>query len=349
MLFILGLSVLSCTFRGINVIFVWHSSLSSEAFSMKKISRVVKQAEEQKSATASIDRQIRAYLNYLRLEKNLSSNTLTSYKFDFAKYRSFLMSAEIQTASVVSEEHISKFLAVLHRGNLSARSAARTLSTIRGFHRYLLGEEEVLDDPTQIIESPKQEKKLPDVLSIFEVDEILKMPDTSNRLGIRDRAMLETLYATGIRVSELVNLKQSNLMIEDGLILVYGKGSKERLVPIGRPARQWIEEYQKQSRVHLVKSGMSQDALFLNVRGTKLTRDMIRKLVEKYTLAAGIKKKVHPHTFRHSFATHLLEGGADLRVVQEMLGHADISTTQIYTHIDREYLKEVHRTFHPRG
>ena len=316
---------------------------------MKTISRMVKQAAVQNAAAVHIDRQIHAYLNFLRLEKNLSPNTITSYKFDFAKYRSFLISAKIQTASLVSEEHISNFLAVLHRGNLSPRSAARTLSTIRGFHRYLLGEDEGLDDPTQIIDSPKQEKNLPDVLSIFEVNEILKKPDTSSRLGIRDRAMLETLYATGIRVSELVNLKQSNLMIEDGLILVYGKGSKERLVPIGRPARQWIKEYQKQSRVHFAKSGRSQDALFLNVRGTKLTRDMIRKLVEKYTLAAGIKKKVHPHTFRHSFATHLLEGGADLRVVQEMLGHADISTTQIYTHIDREYLKEVHRTFHPRG
>ena len=316
---------------------------------MKTRSRIVKQAVEQKSATTNLDRQIHNYLDFLRLEKNLSPNTLTSYKFDFAKYRSFLIYAGIQIASAVSEEHISKFLAVLHREKLSPRSVARTLSTIRGFHRYLLGEEEVKDDPTQIIDSPKQEKNLPDVLSIFEVDEILKQPDTSNRLGIRDRAMLETLYATGIRVSELVNLKQSNLMIDDGLILVYGKGSKERLVPIGRSARQWIEEYQKQSRVHLAKTNKSQDVLFLNVRGTRLTRDMIRKLVEKYSSAAGIGKKIHPHTFRHSFATHLLEGGADLRAVQEMLGHADISTTQIYTHIDREYLKEVHRTFHPRG
>ena len=316
---------------------------------MKTRSHIVKQAAEQKSATTNLDRQIHNYLDFLRLEKNLSPNTLTSYKFDFAKYRSFLIYAGIQIASAVSEEHISKFLAVLHREKLSPRSVARTLSTIRGFHRYLLGEEEVKDDPTQIIDSPKQEKNLPDVLSIFEVDEILKQPDTSNRLGIRDRAMLETLYATGIRVSELVNLKQSNLMIDDGLILVYGKGSKERLVPIGRSARQWIEEYQKQSRVHLAKTNKSQDVLFLNVRGTRLTRDMIRKLVEKYSSAAGIGKKIHPHTFRHSFATHLLEGGADLRAVQEMLGHADISTTQIYTHIDREYLKEVHRTFHPRG
>ena len=309
----------------------------------------MKQAAEQKFTISNLDRQIRNYLDYLRLEKNLSQNTLASYKFDFTKYRRFLISAGIQTASAVLEEHISKFLAVLHREMLSPRSVARTLSTVRGFHRYLLGEEVVKDDPTQIIDSPKQEKNLPDVLNIFEVDEILKQPDTSSRLGIRDRAMLETLYATGIRVSELVNLAQSNLMIEDGLILVYGKGSKERLVPIGRSARQWIEEYQKQSRVHLARTGKSQDFLFLNVRGTKLTRDMIRKLVDKYSLAAGIGKKVHPHTFRHSFATHLLEGGADLRAVQEMLGHADISTTQIYTHIDREYLKEVHRTFHPRG
>ena len=236
---------------------------------MKTISRTVQHAAEKKSAVITLDIQIRNYLDFLRLEKNLSFNTLTSYKFDFAKYRNFLVSAGIQTAAAVSEEHISKFLALLHRENLSPRSMARTLSTIRGFHRFLLGEEEVRDDPTQIIDSPKQEKNLPDVLSIFEIDEILKQPDTSHRLGIRDRAILETLYATGVRVSELVNLKQSNLMIEDGLILVFGKGSKERLVPIGRSARQWIEEYQKQSRVHLAKTGKSQDVLFLNVHGNK--------------------------------------------------------------------------------
>jgi len=316
---------------------------------MKTTSHILKRASEEKSARTNLDRQLRTYLDFLRLEKNLSPNTMISYRFDFAKYRSFLLSAGIRTAAAISEDSISKFLAVLHRERLSPRSVARTLSTIRGFHRFLLGEEEVKDDPTQIIDSPKQEKNLPEVLNIVEVDEILKQPDTSSRLGLRDRAILETLYATGIRVSELVNLKQANFLIEDGLVLVYGKGSKERFVPIGHSARQWIEEYQKRSRVHLVKTGKSQDMLFLNVRGTKLTRDMIRKLVEKYTSAAGIGKKVHPHTFRHSFATHLLEGGADLRAVQEMLGHADISTTQIYTHIDREYLKEVHRTFHPRG
>jgi integrase/recombinase XerD len=316
---------------------------------MKIKSRLVKQAVEQKAAITDLDRQIRNYLDFLRLEKNLSSNSLTSYKFDFAKYRKFLISTGINAASEVTEEHISKFLSVLYKSNLSPRSVARILSTIKGFHRYLLGEEEVIDDPTQVIDSPKQEKNLPEVLSIAEVDDMLEQPDTSDQLGVRDRAILETLYATGIRVSELVNLTQSNLMFNDGLILVYGKGSKERLVPIGRSARQWIEKYQKQSRVHLAKTGKSLDVLFLNVHGRKLTRDMIRKLVEKYCLAAEIPKKIHPHTFRHSFATHLLEGGADLRAVQEMLGHADISTTQIYTHIDREYLKEVHRTFHPRG
>jgi integrase/recombinase XerD len=308
-----------------------------------------KKTAERKSASTDIDRQIRNYLEFLRFEKNLAQNTIKSYEFDFIKYRDFIAKSGIRTASEISEEHISKFLASLHSRNLTPRSVARTLSTIRGFHRYLLGEEDVRDDPTQIIDTPKQEKNLPEVLSISEVDKILNQPDTSGRLGIRDRALLETLYATGIRVSELVNLKQSNLMVDDGLILVYGKGSKERLVPIGHSAQRWIREYQKQSRVHIAKAGRSQDYLFLNIRGTRLTRDMIRRIVEKYSASAEIGKKVHTHTFRHSFATHLLEGGADLRAVQEMLGHADISTTQIYTHIDREYLKEVHRTFHPRG
>jgi len=168
-------------------------------------------------------------------------------------------------------------------------------------------------------------------------------------LGIRDRAILETLYATGIRVSELVNLKQANLMVDEELILVYGKGSKERLIPIGKSARHWISQYQKNARPFYAKKQKSLDVLFLNVRGTKMTRQAIWNIIRGYASAAGIKKEVHPHTLRHSFATHLLEGGADLRAVQEMLGHADISTTQIYTHIDREYLKEVHRTFHPRG
>ncbi len=316
---------------------------------MKTKSRIIKKKTEEKTAITELDRQIRNYFDFLRFEKNLSQQTLVSYKFDFQKYRNFLLSKGIANAAQINEEHISAFISSLHNRNLSARSAARTISAVRGFHRFLISEDEVKDDPTQIIELPKQEKTLPEVLSISEIDEILKQPDTNDRLGVRDRAMMETLYATGIRVSELVNLKQSNLMFDEGTILVFGKGSKERLVPIGSSARFWIGEYQKKARIHLTKSGKSEDYLFLNIRGMKLTRDMVRKLVDKYAQLAGINKKIHPHIFRHSFATHLLEGGADLRAVQEMLGHADISTTEIYTHIDREYLKEVHYTYHPHG
>lgn len=223
------------------------------------------------------------------------------------------------------------------------------LSAVRGFHRFLIGEDESEDDPTENIDSLKRTKSLPEVLTIPEIDRILEQPLVSKPLGIRDRAALETLYATGLRVSELVDLKQSSLLLEEELLLVFGKGSKERLVPIGKSARHWIVEYQRNARSLYAKKGKSLDTLFLNARGTKMTRQAIWNIIRTYALAAGIKKVVHPHTFRHSFATHLLEGGADLRAVQEMLGHADISTTQIYTHIDREYLKEVHRTFHPRG
>lgn len=316
---------------------------------LKSRSSILNRPDDQRPPAIKLDRQLYNYFDFLRLEKNLSAHSLAAYKFDLDKYRVFLGDNGIGDAARVTADHISGFIAALHRRPLSPRSIARTLSALRGFHRYLLGEGEVRDDPTQIFDSPKQERLLPEVLNISEIDKILGTPDVNDRLGVRDRAILETLYATGVRVSELVNLKQSNLVTEEGLVRVFGKGSKERIVPIGRSARQWIEKYQHQSRTYLAKAGKSQDYLFLSVRSTKLTRDMVRKLVEKYADAAGIRKKVHPHTFRHSFATHLLEGGADLRAVQEMLGHADISTTQIYTHIDREYLKEIHRTYHPRA
>lgn len=296
-----------------------------------------------------LDNEIRQYFNFLRLEKGSSQHTLRSYEFDLAKYRAFLVDQNIVTAGKVKEEHLSEFLKELAQKRLSPRSVARILSAVRGFHRFLVGEGLHDDDPTENIDAPKQSKTLPGVLSVAEIDAILKQPDTRKPLGVRDRAMLEVLYATGVRVSELTNLKQSDLMFESDLILVFGKGSKERLVPIGSSAMDWVTTYQRDVRMHLAKGGRSQDVLFLNFRGGKLSRAAIRDLVVKYARAAGIKKEIHPHTFRHSFATHLLEGGADLRAVQEMLGHVDISTTQIYTHIDREYLKEVHRTFHPRA
>ncbi|MFZ1977914.1 MAG: site-specific tyrosine recombinase XerD [Bacteroidota bacterium] len=313
-------------------------------------------ASHNKSSTAVqletsllLDSQIQRFKNFLRLEKNVARQTLLSYSFDLQKYSNFLLRKRQKSAVTVSGTMINEFLEELHRAELNPRTISRILSTVRGFHRFLLGEGEVNNDPTESIDTPKLAKTLPSVLTIQEIDEIFRQPDMSSATGIRDRAILETLYATGMRVSELVNLKQADLMFEEGLVLVFGKGSKERLIPIGTSARQWIDTYRKQTRVHLAAKRKSGDYVFLNNRGTKLTRSMIFRIVDRYCTAAKIGKDVHPHTFRHSFATHLLEGGADLRAVQEMLGHADISTTQIYTHIDREYLKEVHRTFHPRG
>ncbi len=289
------------------------------------------------------------YFDFLRLEKQVAHNTFVSYEYDLMRYKEFLSGFDIASADQVNEDHITKFIHVLHRTHLAPRSIARTLSAVRGFHRFLIGEDESKDDPTQNIDSLKRTKSLPEVLTIAEINKILEQPDKSRPLGIRDRAILETLYATGIRVSELVGLKQSNLLFDEELVLVFGKGSKERLVPIGKSARHWIGQYQRTARLSYAKQGKSLDALFLNVRGTKMTRQAIWNIIRKYARDAEIEKEVHPHTLRHSFATHMLEGGADLRAVQEMLGHVDISTTQIYTHIDREYLKEVHRTFHPRG
>ena len=297
----------------------------------------------------TLDRQVRQYFDFLRLEKGVTSHTLHSYQFDLTKYRAFLVTQKIQSGQGVTEENISDFLKELAKKHLAPRSVARTLSAVRGFHRFLVGEGMHDDDPTENIDTPKRSKTLPGVLTVAEVDAVLKQPDVRKQLGLRDRAILEVLYATGVRVSELTGLKQSNLMFDSELILVFGKGSKERLVPIGASAMDWVTRYQRDVRIHLAKGGKSLDVLFLNFRGGKLSRAAIRDMVVKYARAAGIKKEVHPHTFRHSFATHLLEGGADLRAVQEMLGHVDISTTQIYTHIDREYLKEVHRTFHPRA
>ncbi|MBI3787644.1 MAG: site-specific tyrosine recombinase XerD, partial [Ignavibacteriales bacterium] len=274
-----------------------------------------------------------SFFDYLRVEKGVTKHTYHSYEFDLDEYYRFLKERKITKAENITKELVTQFIKHLSTRNkpLSARSTARFISAIRGFHRFLVGEGKLNDDPTDDIEKIKQRKFLPDVLTLEEINEIFKKPDTSDKLGLRDRAILEVLYATGIRVSELTNLTQANLMFDSELILVYGKGSKERLVPIGQSAMEWVKKYQRESRTQLAVRGKSQDVLFLNFRGSLLSRAAIRDMVEKYARATGIKKEIHPHTFRHSFATHLLEGGADLRAVQEMLGHADISTTQIYT------------------
>jgi len=292
---------------------------------------------------------LKEYLAALKLERNLSGNTVSSYKNDITSLLGFLEALSITDPSQVSKKELNSFFSSLNKTGLSSNSAARYYSSIKGFFRYLFVQNYIKENPMEKVSSPKLKKGLPLVLSINEVDSILSRPDTSVVLGLRDKALLELLYACGVRVSELLGLKVSDLFFNEEMIRVFGKGSKERLVPIGRSAVKWIKEYLIKSRPMLEKKHKSENFLFLNKRGTKLSRMGIWKIVDKYVKDAGIKKEVHPHTFRHSFATHLLEGGADLRAVQEMLGHADISTTQIYTHIDREYIKQMHKDFHPRG
>jgi integrase/recombinase XerD len=293
------------------------------------------------------------YLHFLILEKNASPNTVASYKLDITRYCAFLEAQQVADLSQVSSEQIAQFLVSLREEGLSPRSVNRSFSAVRGFHRFLMIEGVTKTNPSETVTPPRLGRSLPDVLTPEEVGCILQQPRESEHdrrsLWLRDRAILETLYATGMRVTELITLRQADLTVEEEVVRVFGKGSKERLVPIGKPALGWIERYRTECRARLLKRGAAQDVLFLNARGTPMSRMAVWKIVQNYARRTGIAKEVHPHTFRHSFATHLLEGGADLRAVQEMLGHSDISTTQVYTHIDREYLKEVHRTFHPRG
>lgn len=288
------------------------------------------------------------------LEKNLSENTIFSYKHNLNEYINFLERKNIYHLHQIKEEIIRDFIKQLSNLHLSPRTVSQNISSIKGFHKFLINDGYTKSDPSQDLTLPKLPKNLPEVLSYEEIEKIINSTDISQPAGIRDRAILETLYATGIRVSELITIKQQDVNFEYAIIRVFGKGAKERVVPIGRAAIEWIKKYQDLARRLFLDNQKrikytSTDVLFLNQRGKPLTRMAIWLLVSKYTRAAKIEKVVHPHTFRHSFATHLLERGADLRAVQEMLGHADISTTEIYTHIDREYLKEVHKTFHPRA
>jgi len=292
---------------------------------------------------------LKEYLSILKLEKNLSENTILSYKNDITSFINYLKEFQISDTSEIKQKHLTEFFKLLKDTGLSSRSASRYHSSLKGFFKYLFVSKYIKDSPIEKIPAPKLSKNLPSVLSVNEIDLILSKPNVEDKLGLRDKAILELLYACGLRVSELINLKISSLFFNEEVIRVLGKGSKERIVPIGSSAVKWINIYLTKSRPLLEKKMKSENYLFLNTRGTKISRMGIWKLVDKYVKETGIKKEVHPHTFRHSFATHLLEGGADLRAVQEMLGHSDISTTQIYTHIDREYIKQMHRDFHPRG
>ena len=292
---------------------------------------------------------IKEYLTILKLEKNLSENTTSSYNNDLSSFFKFISEYKINDPSEIKSEHIRKFFNSLNDIGLASTSAARYFSSLKGFFGFLFKNNYIISNPMEKLAAPKLTKGLPSVLTVEEIDKILSKPDTDNKFGLRDKSLLEIFYACGLRVSELINLKLSSLYFNEEIIRVIGKGSKERLVPIGQSAIKWTETYIKFSRPLLIKGMKSENYLYLNSRGSKLSRMGIWKIVDKYTKEADIKKEVHPHTFRHSFATHLLEGGADLRAVQEMLGHADISTTQIYTHIDREYIKQEHKQYHPRG
>jgi integrase/recombinase XerD len=294
-----------------------------------------------------------SYYRFIQLEKSLAGNSVEAYERDIDRYVTFLNDHGVVKFEQVEEEHVSQFIRALRELELSPKSIARNISAVKGLHKFLVGEKKTQLDPTQNIELPKKGKHLPDVLSIEEIDQILDAADPASPAATkfvwRDRAILETLYATGMRVSELTGLTQANILEDQQLVRVFGKGSKERLVPIGEFALKWINEYRRRIRTAQAQGKRSNDAVFLNFRGMPISRVSVWQIVTDYTRRAGIKKEIHPHTFRHSFATHLLEGGADLRSVQEMLGHADISTTQIYTHIDREHLKQQHKEFHPRA
>ena len=288
------------------------------------------------------------FVDYLSFERGLSDRTLSAYQRDLERLLAFLEEQGRSEPGQISPQDLRDFVFHLKDSGLAATSIRRMLSSIRGYFAFLLEEGVLEADPSERIESPRTGRKLPDVLSVQDVQKILEAPNPDHPLFWRDRSILEVLYATGMRVSELVELRTVDLDLEESICSVFGKGSKERLVPLGGPARRALDRYLREVRPGL-DSGRGEGRVFLNQRGRPLTRAAIWGFVKKYTSRAGVTGKVSPHTFRHSFATHLLEGGADLAAVQELLGHADISTTQIYTHVDREYLREIHRTFHPRS
>jgi integrase/recombinase XerD len=294
-----------------------------------------------------MEKEIDDFINFLTVERNLATNTIAAYSTDLVDYIDFLESQQILNLLDIKPNHISGFIISLTKQKLSSFSIARKLSAIRMFHRFLVGENIATINPVESISFPKLDKRLPLIIDQFDIEKLLEQPDITDKLGLRDRAMLEFAYATGVRVSELISVQLSDLYFEEQLIRVIGKGSKMRVIPVGEQAIYYVNQYNNESRPLLEKI-QSGGTLFLNHHGRRLSRMGFWKLLRKHADAAGINKPLSPHTIRHSFATHLIEGGADLRAVQEMLGHSNITTTQIYTHLDREYLKEVHRTFHPR-
>jgi integrase/recombinase XerD len=288
------------------------------------------------------------FLNAMAVERGVADNTLAAYSRDLRRYLTFLEGQEIASPGMVTRSHLQAFLAGLRDAGLASRSVARAMSALRTFHRFLAAEGYVRHDPTSLLRVPRVARSLPGVLSGDEIERLLQSPQVSQPRGLRDRAMLELLYATGLRVSELLSIPLTALDLTVGFVRCLGKGGKERVVPVGSSALEWLREYLTRGRPSLAGEGET-PFLFLGREGRRLTRQGFWKSLRSYARKSGIRKRITPHTLRHSFATHLLEGGADLRSVQLMLGHADISTTQIYTHVSRARLREIHERFHPRS
>ena len=288
------------------------------------------------------------FINYLAVERGLSSNTLMAYRRDLAQYFTFLNEKKSKDARAIERKDITDFMQEQKGRGLSTTSICRSLSAIKMFHRFLVREGLAKTDPTNLIDMPRLWKRIPDVLSVPEIEAMLGSAKGGHWQAVRDRAILELFYASGMRVSELINLKLDSINLEVGYVRCIGKGRKERIIPVGKRAREALGKYCAAARQKLNKGNVS-SALFLSRLGKKMSRQSAWKIIKRYARKTNIKKVIKPHTLRHSFATHLLEHGADLRSVQEMLGHSDISTTQIYTHVDKERLKAVHKQFHPRG
>ncbi len=289
------------------------------------------------------------FLNYLRIERNLAKNTQAAYLEDLGDFWQFLDSLNISAPGDVDHHTLTNYARFLKKRNMAETSVARHFSSLRAYYKFLVMEGHLSEDPTQFLDSPKLPTSLPKILNFEDIELLLDTIDIKTSLGLRDRAMFELMYAAGMRVSEICNMTMEQILIDEDLILIRGKGNKERIVPLGGEAKKWLIEYIKHGRPSLEKGYFNEGILFLNNKGKQLQRKGIWFILKKLAEKAELHKPVSPHTFRHSFATHLLEGGADLRIVQEMLGHVDISTTQIYTHLDSTYLKEVHSSFHPRA
>lgn len=293
---------------------------------------------------------INGFRNYLKLEKFLSPNSVQAYLQDMDKLHQFALSLQPERKpETITTQDLKAFIKWVNELGMLPASQARILSGIKAFYKYLLMENLLSHDPSELVESPRLQRNLPDTLNIHEIDALIAAIDSSKPDGMRNKTMIEVLYSCGLRVTELVTLKISNLYLEDDFIKILGKGSKERLVPIGEQASKLLNIYLQEIRVHLdIKKGQ-EDFVFLNKRGSKLSRVMVFMIIKSLAEKIGLKKSISPHTFRHSFATHLIEGGADLRAVQEMLGHESITTTEIYTHLDREFLRETIVQYHPRS